>query len=151
MSDKYAATGLQDVNTAAPGDSTLSIQGITTERERIYDMIFSQGSTPADVVCEWLVRRFDTADGTGTAVTPEPLDSDAPASSVTVQEDHTVEPTDAGVIPILDFDLNQRATFRWVAAPGGELMIPAIATEGIYWTEIGTYAGITRVTAHWDE
>ena len=151
MSDKYAATGLQDVNTAAPGDSTLSIQGITTKRERVYELLFSQGSTPADVVCEWLVRRFDTADGMGTAVVPEQLDNLAPASGVTVQEDHTVEPTVVAASELLDFDLNQRATFRWVAAPGGELVIPAVATEGIFMTEIGTYAGITRVTAHWDE
>lgn len=151
MSDKYAAVGIQTASEPTPGDSCLSLQGVTTLRARIYDLVFSQGSTPADVVCQWLVRRFNTADGTGDAVTAEPLDNDAPASALTVQEEHTVEPTDAAVIPLLDFDLNQRATFRWVAAPGGEIMVPALATEGIYMTELGTYVGISRVTAHWDE
>lgn len=151
MADKYAATGLQDVTTVTPGDSVLSVQGITTKRWKLYDLVFSQGSAPADTIVEWLIRRFDTADGTATAVVPAPLDSDAPASGLTAQEDHTVEPTVVAATELLDFDLNQRATFRWVAAPGGELMGPAVATEGIFATPIGGYLGISRCTFHWEE
>ncbi len=155
MSDRYAATGLQDVATLTPGDSALSLQSAATVRPEIYDLVFSQGSAPADTVIKWLVRRFDTADGTATGVTPIKLDDAAPASALVGQEDHTVEPTDSSEVPILDFDLNQRATFRWVAAPGGEIKSPAVATEGIYITPLapasGGYLGICSVTAHWIE
>lgn len=150
--DKYAATGLQDVVTAAPGDSALVIIGAVVTRAKLYEIIFSQGGTPADNVIQWLLRRFDTAEGTGTLVTPTPLDSDAPASQLTADEDQTVEPTYTAATELLDFDLNQRATFRFVAAPGGEFWIPAVATEGLGACPISAaYAGIARVTAHWIE
>lgn len=152
MADRYAATGLQDVVTAAPGDSVISVQGVTTTRWRLYDILFSQGAAPADTIIEWLIRRFDTADGTATAVVPAPLDSGAPASALTAQEDHTVEPTVVAATELIDEDLNQRASFRWVAAPDGEFVGPAVATEGIFGTPISaTYAGIARLTFHWLE
>lgn len=155
MSDRYSATGLQDVATVSPGDSALSIQSTTGDRPEIYDLLFSQGSAPADTVIKWLVRRFDTADGTGTAVVPVALDAGAPASGLVAQEDHTVEPTVVAATEFLDFDLNQRATFRWVAAPGGEIKLAAVATEGAFVTPLspasGGYLGICSVTAHWLE
>lgn len=155
MSDRYSATALQDVATVTPGDSALSIQSTTGDRPELYDLVFSQGSAPADTVIKWLVRRFDTADGTFDAVTPSPLDPAAPVSALTVGENHTVEPTDAAVVPLMDFDLNQRATFRWVAAPGSEFKFSAIATEGLYVTPLspagGGYLGICSVTALWLE
>ncbi len=55
---------------------------------------------------------------------------------------------------LLDFDINQRATFRWVAAPGGELVIPAIAASTIFFNaseSSGGYTGIARCTVHWEE
>ena len=152
MPDRYAATGTQDVTTGTPGDSVLSIQSLTTNRAEIYDLVFSHGAAAADTVINWLIRRFNTADGTFTAVTPAPLDPGAPASGLTVGEDHTVEPTDAAVTPLLDFDLNQRATFRWIAAPGGGFKLSAVATEGIYITPVSsTYALASECTMHWDE
>lgn len=151
MADRYSATGNQDVTTVTPGDSVLSVQGITTKRWKLYDIVFSQGGAAADTVVEWLIRRFDTADGTGTGVTPALLDSDAPASGLTAQEDHTVEPTVVAATELMDFDLNQRATFRWVAAPGGEFIGPAVATEGIFATPIGGYLGLSRCVFHWEE
>lgn len=152
MSDKYAATGSQDVTTTTPGDTTLCIQSLTTVRPELYELIWSHGAAPADTVINWLVRRFNTADGTFDAVTPAPLDPGAPASGLTVGENHTVEPTDASVTPLIDMDLNQRATFRWIASPGGEIKFSALATEGVYITPVSsTYALAASVTAHWTE
>lgn len=152
MADRYAATGTQDTTTASPGDSSLSVQGVTTLRWRLYDLVFSHSGTPSDDVIQWLIRRFDTNDGTATAVTPAELDSDGPASNLTAGEDHTTEPSAVASGELLDFDLNERATFRWVAAPGGELVGPASATEGIFATAISAaYTGATRVTTHWLE
>ncbi|OHB75584.1 MAG: hypothetical protein A2W31_00820 [Planctomycetes bacterium RBG_16_64_10] len=44
-------------------------------------------------------------------------------------ENHTVEPT--YTTELLRFSINQQATFRWVAAPDGELIAPATASNGI--------------------
>lgn len=152
MPDRYAATGTQDVTTATPGDSVLHLQTITTNRAEIYDLVFSHGAAAADTVINWLVRRYNTADGTFTSVTPAPLDPGAPASGLVCGEDHTAEPTDASVVPLLDFDLNQRATFRWIAAPGGEIKLSASADTGIYITPVSsTYALASECTMHWNE
>ena len=148
--DRYAATGRQDVTTIGPGDSTLAVEGDALTRGKLYELIFSQGGTPADNVIQWLVRRF-TAVGTRTGVTPTALDSDAPAAQLAAGEDHTAEPTYTAGTELIDEDINQRSTFRFVAAPGGEFWIPTGATNGIGTTAISAYDLDTRVTAHWEE
>ena len=45
-------------------------------------------------------------------------------------ENHTIEPTYTAAAIVLMIPLNQRATFRWVAAPGSELVAPATAANG---------------------
>ncbi len=73
--------------------------------------------------------RFSAA-GTSTAVTPAAFDSGDPAATSVCGKNHSVEPTYAAV-PLLDFSHNQRATFRWIAAPGEEIISPATAANGI--------------------
>lgn len=149
--DRYAATGTNTV-TAAPGDTVLTVfANATTARAKLYELIFSQSGAPADNVIQWLVRRFTALGTEGAGVTPAPLDIDAPAAVLDAGEDHTVEPTYTAATELLDFDLNQRATFRFVAAPGGELWLPAVANAGIGATPISAYTGDARVTAHWEE
>jgi hypothetical protein len=152
MADRYAAAGSQDVTTGTPGDSSLSVAGVAATRGRLYDILFGTKGTPADNVLEWLVRFFDTSAGTSTGVTPVPLDEgSAPVAQLVAGENHTVEPTAAGT-PVLDFGLNQRATFRWVVAPDGELVIPAVTTEGVFITAFSAaYTGEADATAHWFE
>ncbi len=55
-----------------------------------------------------------------------------------------MEPTYTG-IALLSIPLNQRATFRWVANPGSELVIPATANNG-FGIETDTAAAVA-VTA----
>lgn len=152
MGDRYAATGAITAVTASPGDSCLGTIGTTSARGRAYDLAVSTGGTPADNVLEWLLRRYDTSAGTATGVTPEQLDSGAPAALITANEQYTVEPTVISATELIDIDVNQRATYRWVAAPGGEIVIPATATTGIFVTPISSgYSGIARATLHWSE
>lgn len=148
--DRYAATGLQTC-TATPGDTALGVEGDATTRAKILDIVFSHSAVPADTVIQWLVR-VATALGTSTAVTPQPLDTDAPAALLAGAENHTVEPTYAAGSEIMDFDLNQRASFRWVAAPGSEIWVPASATAAVGVTPISAaYTGDVRTTAIWEE
>ena len=69
--------------------------------------------------------------GTSTAVTPIPLDPADAATESDAGENHTIEPTYTAGSILLAVGLNQRATFRWVASPGGELVYPATASNGL--------------------
>lgn len=115
--------------------ATLSVGGIqapgsSMRRIKVYDLVFGSEATPADVGILWQVQRSTTA-GTSTAVTPQALDS-ADAAAVSVAgSNFTVDPTlTANAFPFTE-PLNQRASFRWVAPPGGEIVIPATANNGV--------------------
>lgn len=115
--------------------ASLSVGGIQApasgmRRIKLYDLFFGSEATPADVGVLWQVQR-STAAGTSTAVTPQALDpADAAAVSV-AGSNFTVDPTlTANALPFTE-PLNQRASFRWVAAPGSEIVVPATASNGL--------------------
>jgi hypothetical protein len=103
--------------------ATLAILGIQApatnmRRIKIYDLDFGSEATPADVAILWQLQRSTTAGTWSTAVTVG-------------QSTSTTDPTlTANALP-LTIPLNQRASFRWVAAPGSEIVIPATASNGI--------------------
>lgn len=99
-------------------------------RGKFYDLVFGSEATPADNAFKWMLQRF-TAAGTSTSVTPSPLDPADAATESDAGENSTIEPTYTAGLILLSVGLNQRATFRWVASPGGELTYPATASNGI--------------------
>lgn len=99
-------------------------------RSKVYDLIFGSEGTPADNAFQWVVQRC-TAAGTSTSVTPQPLDPADAATETDAGENHTIEPTYTAGAVLLSISINQRATFRWVASPGGELVYPATASNGV--------------------
>ena len=99
-------------------------------RLKFYDIMFGSEATPADAAILWTIQRC-TAAGTGTGVTPQPLDPADAATEADAAENHTIEPTYTAGAILLNIAVNQRATFRWVAAPGGELVTPATASNGL--------------------
>ena len=100
-------------------------------RARIYDWTLGCNASPADNTFIHMAQRCSTA-GTGTTKTPNALDpADTLASTIVVKDTVTADPTLTGNAFLLWKPLNQRATFRWVAAPYGELIIPATASNGI--------------------
>lgn len=115
--------------TSAATKTVWSVVGTSAVRCSIYDILVSSDATPADNSSEWMAFRC-TAAGTATAVTPTNLDSGDPAATCVCGKNHSAEPT-YGSVPLLDFAINQRATFRWVAAPGSELKGPATAANGV--------------------
>ncbi len=156
MGDKYAVTMQQGAistvlfatGTDAVGELT---SGVTTHRPRVYDMIFSHGTAPGDTVIRWEIGRI-TVTGAGTGITENSLDPDAPAADVLAEEEiGTTGFTVVADSQFLDFDLNQRATFRWVAAPGGEILMPATAAFGLGWNASSATVQIARTSVHWEE
>jgi hypothetical protein len=149
--DKYAGVGTQTV--ANPADTTMTLTGIVARRGKLYELIQSQISAPADITVKTTVQRI-TAIGTGTGFTALPLDPSAPGAQLVCNVNHTVEPTYTASAILLEFGMNQRATFRWVAYPGGEIIIPAVVAEGVGIFTVDVAAAATpdvEVTAHWEE
>lgn len=109
---------------------TVGADATRPRRGKLYDIIFGSEATPADNAFLYTIQRC-TALGTSTAVTPQPLD---PADATTESDagtNHTIEPTYTSNAILLTVGLNQRATFRWVASPGCELVYPATASNGL--------------------
>lgn len=103
-----------------------------TRRARIYDILVGSVATPADQACKFTAART-TALGTPAATyTPNNLDPGGPAGECAAgQGVYSGEPTYTSNKELLTFSLNQRATFRWVASPGSELVCAATQNNGI--------------------
>lgn len=124
---RYAVSGVSGAG-ASPL-TIVTVIGSATIRPAIYDLLVGCGGTPADQGAVIRCQRTTTA-GTVSSVTPEPLDGDDLPAVSTAGQTATAEPTYAGV-PYLQFGLHQRASFRWVAAPGGELRVTGATNNGM--------------------
>ncbi len=153
MGAKY---GLVMEGPAGPATEEIGDVSITTtlpRRVRVYDFLLSSVGTPADTQFDWIIQR-STGHGTrGAAVVPKPLDFDDQASLADAGEGtYTIAATVTAAEELFELGLNLRATFRWVAAPDGEVVIPATDNAGLVW--ICNHASATdemRVTAHFME
>lgn len=148
---RYSVDGSQNV--ASPDDSTLTITADATRprRMKVYDFTIGSEATPADNALVHTVQRC-TAAGTATAVTPLPLDPADAATESDGGENHTIEPTYTADAILFKAAFNQRATYRWVAAPGGELVLPATASNGAgFFTTHASFTGLVNVCAHFEE
>lgn len=128
MARRYSSKG----KTAAGTTLTIfELVGVTTTRAWIYDIIVGSDATPADIATEFQVIR-GTVSGTGTGtVTPRATDPANPAALMGAKQGTFTGQTKTASSDMLDFGLNQRATFRWVAVPDGELVVPATADNWI--------------------
>jgi hypothetical protein len=104
-------------------------------RLKVYDILVGTNGTPADNYMEWDVSR-QTANGTATAITPNPLDPADAAAVGVANANYTAEGTITASSSLFYVGVNQRASYRWVAAPGSELIAPA--------TNLNGFAGRTR-------
>ena len=149
MGRRYSIDGAQAVASAT--DTVLGLTSTTAIRPAVYDIIFGSNATPADNALNWLVQRY-TAAGTATAVTPQPLDSGDPAATATAGENHTAEPTYTANAILLNISANQRSTQRWVASPGGEMILPASAANGVGIQPVhASFTGEVQCTLHYEE
>ncbi len=119
--------------TATPFDTALSVIADATRPRRGKVGEFTVGAegsaTPADVIVASAIGRI-TAEGTATDVVPLALDPADVATEADAAEDHSAEPTYTAASEIFRIGRHMRATYRWVAGPGGELVWPATASNG---------------------
>ncbi len=141
---KYSGVGTQTV-TDTTADTTLTIER-GGGRIWVYDFTSGFDGTPADFAFVITAQRFGTTDdGTGTDLVPAPLDPADSAFAGIVKTNHTAEPTSyVSAKELFEVAVNQRATYRWVAAPGGEMIIADTANTGIGWFTIHASATPTH-------
>jgi len=122
-------------NIAAQNSATVpqaQIVSAATVRPKLYDLMLGSPSTPADQAASWAIRRSTTASTGGTAVTPVAIDPADPASLAAAMVAPSMSaPTLTAGLFLLVWSQNLRATFRWVAAPGKEIVAPATAANGL--------------------
>jgi len=123
---------------ASTGGSTQTVSNPQNlKRSRIYDILVGTNATPADNYLEWAIHRV-TASTTGvwlgavsSVSSAYVLDSaDAGFGSLVVMNTSAGSSVAAGGIGTPKNELwyvgiNQRASYRWVAAPGSEIVVPA--------------------------
>ena len=129
---RYSASGSQNLPASSTPITALTIASQSTvHRNIIYDIVIANVGSPADLVTLHTIQRITNPGTAGSAVTPSLLDIADRASQSAVGENHSSEPTYTSATELLEIPLNHRATFRWVAAPGGEIITPATNNAGI--------------------
>ncbi len=129
-----AADSLVWVESAASGDARISL----------YDVILGPSSaTAGDGNAVYGVYHASGGTPAGVAATENVLASGDQATGAVALQDLTTDPTTK--LNLQTIGLNQRASFRWVAQPGGEIMAVDTAGNGVGVQCIGFSAGA------WDE
>src|SRR5277367_2638956 len=150
---RYSEVGNQ-ATVSSSFKSALIVVASTATRGAIYFFNLGTTGTAADGVLEWRVSRF-TAAGTTTSITPVALDTGDPAALLSAGSNASGEPTYTAATSLFDQGLNQRATYTWIAVPGGELLLPATSANGIGFVALSSvspaYTGVANVTAHHQE
>lgn len=148
MSRKYGTTH----ETAAGTNLTiLELVAATTTRGWIYEFALSSDATPADVATEFNVIR-GTVSGTGTATDEVALDPANPAALLSGEGGTFTGQTKTANTSMYELALNQRASFRWVAAPGSELVVPATSDNWVGIESIASGGTPTiNATILWEE
>lgn len=139
-------------NTASSTAPMFNIVGASTFRLRVYDITSGSDATPADNAATFAFQRSTANFGTPSAVTPVALDPGDPASLALFSAPGGTAPTLTASAFVLQWAQNQRATFRWIAAPDGELVVPATASNGLaLMCRVATAAVNYVWSVHWME
>lgn len=99
-------------------------------RGKIYDILVGTNGTPVDQAMEYDCARM-TSPSTSALVVANPLDPADAAMAAGSIANSTTEGTFSSSGELWYVGVNQRASYRWVAAPGSELVYPATSSAGI--------------------
>lgn len=131
--------------------ATLSVGAMWTvtanlKRLKVYDMIIGSEAAPNDFAFLWHITRSTTAATGGTTPVANALDpGDSQAASTVLHQSATADGTLGTVLVVIP--LNQRATFRWVAPQGAEVVGPATNLAGFH-IRTPTAGALVAVTAN---
>ena len=135
----YKTLALSGASTTATG----TVGGIL-KRGKVYDVLIGTAGTPADNVMQFDIVRCTYA--TSTAITTGDsatslfvsslssnfvLDLADGAPAAVLRINSSVETYLTAATELWDVGINQRASYRWVAAPGSEIVWPATSSAGL--------------------
>jgi hypothetical protein len=110
---------------------TIVAAASSMRRAKIVDWLIGCSTAPADNVFTHIIQQC-TVGATGTSKTPAMNDqADTLASTLVVKDTVTADGTYTAGAFYGNVPVNQRSSFRWVAAPYMELFIPATASTGL--------------------
>lgn len=122
------------------GNSTTNVNAAnytgTLKRGRLYDLLVGTNGTPADNYMEWDVCRISagtstfaatqTGGGLSSASSGLSLDlADTMGAANGILINSSLETLFSSLGEVFYVGVNQRASYRWVAAPGSEIVWPA--------------------------
>ena len=142
----------QSMSTTYVG-SLIGLSGANSapRRIKIYDVLIGTNGVPADNFIEWDISRI-TTNSTATAFTPSALDQADAASLTTATVNSSTFGTITSGSNVFYVGVNQRASYRWVAAPGSELVSPATSSAGFQLrARSGAYNGTATGTLLFQE
>jgi hypothetical protein len=123
-------TEIGDQNAAASDITILGLTSAATIRPHLYHITFGSDAAPADQAFNMTLQRY-TAAGTATSFTPVAHDPNNPAALAAAGSNHTVEPTYTASAIVMNFAINQQATFVWQTDPEWGILAPATAANGL--------------------
>ena len=135
MTQAYAASNelagtKQAITTSYKTLLALTAQTSGLRRAKVFEVMIGTGGTPADTAYEFDISR-QTNVGTSTSVTPNPVDPGDPACATVGSANFTSEGSITATSSLFYLAINQKASYRWVARDGMELVIPAINLAGV--------------------
>lgn len=101
-----------------------------TSRPRIYDLIIGSDHAVGDQATKFVLQRSTGVGIEGSGYVPVNLDPGGPAGECDSGIAHSTEPTYTASTILLAFSMNQRATIRWYADEGREIMTAATQSNG---------------------
>lgn len=155
MARNYSMNGVNGGTTGYT--SAIVLHGSNVARTFVFDITMGSGAAPNDYATIWRLGRYTVAPSGGTTFTPLPLRPDDVASALTSSTTTTCitpsgEPTTITLASSpLVVPLNARASFRYVASPGAELLNTFSAANGLALQQIGTTGIVGSATIIWFE
>lgn len=111
--------------------------GFQVRRGKIYDLAIGTNGTAADNALEWAIERVTagstfTYAGIVSSIAATALDpADSVMASFAIVNSTSENFTVTANSQIFYLGMNQRASYRWVANPGSELVWPATSSAGL--------------------
>jgi hypothetical protein len=130
MAERFTTWGEAAVGTSKTVLNIFNPVATPLTRARVYDISIGCSASPADQATKFRFARTSAVGTEGTGLVPENVDPAGPAGEYDSGYGHSAEPTFVASSELLVVSINQRATFRWVAAPESEFILTATQNNG---------------------
>jgi len=131
-------------------------------RGKIYDILIGQPASPADTYIQWDLQRMaaiastQTGGMAGALTSASSLFATDPAdggANAFIYINSSIETNSSAQANLWSVAINQRASYRWVCAPGSEFVYPATSSAGLALRALGagSYTGLVGATVMFSE